>query len=36
MSKQRELGVFEALAIVLVIMGLLALAANALGVLPKF
>jgi hypothetical protein len=36
MSKQRELGVFEALAIVLVIMGLLALAANALGFLPHF
>ena len=36
MAKQRELGVFEALAIVLVILGLLALAANALGFLPKF
>jgi hypothetical protein len=37
MSKQREgLGVFGALAAVLIIMGILALIANALGVLPKF
>jgi hypothetical protein len=37
MAKEKEpLGVFGALAAVLIIMGLLALAANALGILPKF
>jgi hypothetical protein len=37
MSKEREnLGVFGALVAVLVILGLVALAADALGILPKF
>jgi hypothetical protein len=37
MSKEKEsLGVFGALFAVLIILGLLALAANALGLLPKF
>jgi hypothetical protein len=37
MSREKEnLGVFGALAVVLIIMGLLALLANAIGMLPKF
>lgn len=37
MSKEKEqLGVFGAFAVVLTILGLLALLANYLGVLPKF
>jgi hypothetical protein len=37
MSSQKEsLGVFGALAVVLIVLGLLALAANALGWLPTF
>ena len=37
MSKEKEsLGVFGALVTVLIIMGLAALLANALGILPKF
>lgn len=35
-NKEKELGVFGALMVVLTILGLLALAANYLGVLPKF
>jgi hypothetical protein len=37
MSKERgELGVFGALAIVLVVMGIVALIANFFGILPKY
>lgn len=36
MSKQKELGVFTAVAIVLIILGLIALAANYIGILPKY
>lgn len=37
MSREKEnLGVFGALAVVLTILGLIALAANVLGILPKF
>jgi len=37
MSKERgDLGVFGALAVVLIIIGLLSLIANYLGVLPKY
>jgi hypothetical protein len=37
MSNQKEsLGIFGALAVVLIILGLIALAANYLGVLPKY
>ena len=34
MAKQESIGVFTALAVVLIIMGLIALAANYLGWLP--
>ena len=33
-NKEKELGVFGALAVVLIVLGLIALAANALGLLP--
>lgn len=36
MNRKENLGVFGALAVVLVILGLLALAANALGLLPTY